>query len=215
MLFDQNPISTEKIPATTRDPALHDKLPFVISIVEDHPSSIEEAENVDEDLVIYSDGSALEGKVGAAAVCYAHGNLINTIHYYLGLDTEHMVHEAELVGMLLGLHLATNASTMHKKIAIGADNQAALQMLQSDLRSPSQHLACEILRTANKTRKKKGKKNLSIIFRWTAGHEGITGNELADTEAKKAAKGLTSDKPSLPPYLQCQLLINPSSDRHR
>jgi len=44
-----------------------------------------------------------------------------------------------------------------------------------------------------------------------AGHEGIEGNEKADEEAKKAAKGLTADKPSLPPYLHHTLLTNPSA----
>jgi hypothetical protein len=34
---------------------------------------------------------------------------------------------------------------------------------------------------------------------------------MADEEAKKAAKGLTSDKPSIPPYLRRALLINPSA----
>ncbi|KAH9952309.1 hypothetical protein BC827DRAFT_1087768, partial [Russula dissimulans] len=70
MLFDRIPTSLEKIPSTTRNPALHGKHPFEISIAEDCPSSIEEAENANEDLVIYSDGSALKGKVGVAAICY-------------------------------------------------------------------------------------------------------------------------------------------------
>jgi hypothetical protein len=37
------------------------------------------------------------------------------------------------------------------------------------------------------------------------------GNEAADEEAKKAAKGLSSDKRTLPPYLRKELLINPSA----
>jgi hypothetical protein len=44
-----------------------------------------------------------------------------------------------------------------------------------------------------------------------AGHEGIQGNEAADKEAKKAAKGLTANKPSLLLYLCRALLINSSA----
>ena len=43
------------------------------------------------------------------------------------------------------------------------------------------------------------------------GHEGIDGNELVDQEAKRAAKGLHSDKIFLPLYLLKPLLINPSA----
>ena len=44
-----------------------------------------------------------------------------------------------------------------------------------------------------------------------ARHEGIIGNETIDREAKKAAEGLTSDKPLLPPFLKKPLLTNPSA----
>jgi len=36
---------------------------------------------------------------------------------------------------------------------------------------------------------------------------------VADDEAKKAGKGLVSDKFSLPPYLRRDLLINPSAEK--
>ncbi len=41
-----------------------------------------------------------------------------------------------------------------------------------------------------------------------AGHKGLEGNELADREAKEAAKGHTSDSKILPPYLRKPLLMN-------
>jgi len=120
-----------------------------------------------------------------------------------------------LGSLLLGLHIADKISAKYKQIAIGVDSQAALLTLQSDLRSPGQHLAREILLIANRLQKRKGKRKLKLTFRWTAGHEGIEGNEKADEEAKKAAKGLTADKPSLPPYLRCTLLTNPSAVRQQ
>jgi len=87
----------------------------------------------------------------------------------------------------------------------------AIQTLQSNLRNPGQHLAREILCTANRIQKRKGKKCCKLTIRWTAGHKGVKGNEKADEGAKKAAKGSSSDKPSLPHYLHCPLLINPSA----
>ena len=50
--------------------------------------------------------------------------------------------------------------------------------------------------------KNKNKKRYSLKLQWTAGHEGIPGNKLADKEAKHAAKGLSSDANLLPSYLK-------------
>jgi hypothetical protein len=88
-----------------------------------------------------------------------------------------------------------------------------LKIFNSDLRIPGQHIAREILRYAARSQKKKGKTKRKITLRWTAGHEGIEGNETADEEAKKAAKGLISDKHTLPSYLRKELLINPAALR--
>ena len=49
------------------------------------------------------------------------------------------------------------------------------------------------------------------MLRWMVGHIGISGNEKADREAKKAVDRHTSDKEHLPPYLRKPLLINPST----
>ena len=48
-------------------------------------------------------------------------------------------------------------------------------------------------------------------MRWTAGHKGIAGNELADREAKRAAEGRTSEKHLLPPLVRKSLPINPAA----
>jgi hypothetical protein len=47
-----------------------------------------------------------------------------------------------------------------------------------------------------------------LTLRWTAGHEGIDGNELVDEEAKKAAKGQSSPPPTLPRLLRQKLKIS-------
>jgi len=60
-------------------------------------------------------------------------------------------------------------------------------------------------------KKKSRKSGHKLTIRWTAGHEGLEGNELADREAKEAVKETTSDTKQLPPYLRKPLLINPAA----
>jgi hypothetical protein len=60
-------------------------------------------------------------------------------------------------------------------------------------------------------KKKSRNREYRLTVRWTAGHEGLEGNELADREAKEAAKGKTSNTKQLPPYLRRPLLINPAA----
>ena len=93
-------------------------------------------------------------------------------------------------------------------MAIRINNQAMLRAFYSDLRRPGHHLVREALRITNKAKKHKGAANYNLTLRWAAGHKGITGNELADTEAKKAANGLSSNKASLPPYLRKMFPLN-------
>ena len=76
---------------------------------------------------------------------------------------------------------------------------------------PAHNTAREVIRLGHMLKKRTGGKDYSLTLRWTAGHSGIPGNELADKKAKKAALGLSSDKKSLPPYLRRKLTINPSA----
>ena len=213
--YDFDPNAVEKIPAAPQDPNLTGKIPFTISIPDDRESSKWEAENASEEIQVYSDGSAIDGKVGAAAVLLRAGRTTRTLHFHLGAEDKHTVHVAEMVGILLGLQLISTERKGGTTFALGVDNQAAIKAFKSNLRSPGHHVAREALKLAhriqNKKTKKKKKSKYALTLRWTAGHEGIEGNEIVDREAKKAADGLTSDKSLLPPYLKKPLLINPSA----
>jgi len=160
---------------------------------------------------------AVTGKVGAAAILIHKGERKQTLHYHLGPQMEHTVHEAELVGILLAMHMLMSPKYRRKSAMIGVDNQAAIKAFDSDLRSPGHHLAREVERMAAKIEKERKKnkahtRSLTTI-RWTAGHEGLLGNELADREAKEAAKGQTSETKYLPRYLRKPLLTNPAAIR--
>ena len=54
---------------------------------------------------IYCDGSSLKGGVGAAAVLYKNNEVIQVSRYYLGTLEEHTVYEAELIGIILVIHV--------------------------------------------------------------------------------------------------------------
>jgi len=159
----------------------------------------------------FTDGSALNGKVGAAAILIRKNRPDRTLHFHLGPEAEHTVYEAELVGLLLALHLIGTEKRGATSCSVAVDNQAALKAFDSELRKPRHHLTREILQLANQIQKCRSKRKYLLKLRWTAGHIGIPGNEKADREAKKATDNLTSDKEHLPPYLRKPLLINPSA----
>ncbi|KAG1888284.1 hypothetical protein F4604DRAFT_1674658 [Suillus subluteus] len=79
----------------------------------------------DEDLQTYSDGSAVDGGVGGAAVLMRGGEVVKEKRFHLGSDREHTVYEGEIVGMILAVELLREergGGTM----ALGVDNQAAI-----------------------------------------------------------------------------------------
>ena len=163
-----------------------------------------------ETIQVFADGSAMEGKVGAAATLIRAGKAPRLLHYDLGPAEEHTVHEAELVGIVLVSHLISTDQKGCTSTAIDVDNQAVLKAFQSGLRHPGQHLIREALRIVNRAQKRRGKKKYTLALRWVAGVEGVDGNELADAEAKRAAQGEHSDTKILPVYLRKKLLINPT-----
>jgi ribonuclease HI len=201
----------EKIPTASRDPMLKGKLPFSISIAKDRDSSITESVNVTEDIQIYTDGSMLEGKISTTAVLLKAGHSPCMLHLHLSSKKEHTVHEAELLALLLGMHLLSTKEHGNKTAAIGCNNQAALKAFQSILQSPGHHIAREIILAANQELKKKGRCKLKLVLQWMAGHEGIAGNKLVDRKAKRAAEGYSSEKHLLPPLARKPLPINPAA----
>jgi hypothetical protein len=61
--FDIDPLRVEKIPSKPRNPAQRDNIPFRISILP--RASVEDARTANEETKVDSDGSSINGKVGA------------------------------------------------------------------------------------------------------------------------------------------------------
>ena len=192
--YAMKPQEMETISPALCNLALTHKRAFSISIARSKEDSIEEDTKVSEAVRIYTDGSAQEGKVDAAAIMIRQGEPNRVLHYHLGPSTNHMVHEAELVGMLLGLHLIKTDRKGRTSYTLGIDNQVVISALNLVKATTGQHIANEILETATCIKKQRNSSKYSLTVRWTAGHAGIEGNEEVDSKAKKAAEGHTSDK---------------------
>ena len=135
----------EKIPTLGWDPAKTGELPFRIRIPADKEASAREAEDATEEIQVFTDGSAQGGKVGAAAILIRKNRPNRSLHLHLGPEAEHTVHEAELVGLLLAMHLIGTERRSATSCCIAIDNQAALRAFDLELRKPGHHLAREIL----------------------------------------------------------------------
>jgi len=149
--------NVEKIPSFARNPSKTGILPFQIIIPPDKEASVHEAANAREEIQVYSDGSAQGGKVGAAAILIRKNRPDRMLHFHLGQEAEHTVHEAELVGLLLALHLLKTEKRSNTACMIAVDNQATLKAFDSELRKPGHHLAREAF--ASQTNCKNAKTN--------------------------------------------------------
>ena len=54
---------------------------------------------------VYSDGLGIDRQVGAAAVLFRQDREPRVLRFHLGMAADHTVYEAELIGLLLALHL--------------------------------------------------------------------------------------------------------------
>ena len=204
-IFGTEPEKMERIPPVRT----HPKKRGLQVVRLDIPSSKEESKRADanatEQIKVYSDGSAHDGKVGAAAVLQREGKQDRTLKLHLGTMEQHTVYEAELVGMIMGLHLIKTEAKNKTKCVLNVDNQAALVAINSEMKKSGQHLAANVLQIAKQLKESRGSRNFRLTFRWSAGHVGIPGNEEADIAAKAAADGDSSDRKDLPPCLRKEI----------
>jgi ribonuclease HI len=207
------PGNIECIRPAPHNPALTHKRSFTISIPTDKEASKTEDAQATEKIKVYSDGLSLDGSVGAAAILIRDRKPNRMLHYHLGPSSQHTVHEAELIGILLGLHLIKMDKKGRTSYSLGVDNQAVLSTLNTVKISPSQYITDKILDVVARIRKTRNSANYSLRFRWTAGHVGIEGNEEVDAEAKKVAEGTSSVKEDLPPLLCKKIKHNKSALR--
>jgi ribonuclease HI len=153
-----------------------------------------ETKKTSSNIHIYTDGSCINRKVGAAAVCLSTGHRKES---YMGPETTSTVYAAELQGISLALRIADEDTTIKEKkskIIIYADNQAAIRTTAKPVGKSGAYLLKEIVRQINKLHAQGN----TIELRWIPAHTGIHGNEQAD-EAAKEATGWRKYGPAYPP----------------
>lgn len=91
---------------------------------------------------VYTDGSDIDGGVGATAVLFKNGQRRGTLRSYLGESARHMVYEAELVGISLAAQLLLREHC-GQEVKLGTDSQAAIKALNLNHPTPSHYLVDE------------------------------------------------------------------------
>ena len=149
---------------------------------------------------LYSDGSGLDGQVGAAAVLLMQGEEPKVTRFHLGAIADHTVYKAELMGLLLALHLLRSEQGVTRTI-IHLDNLAVLHVLTTRESRPAQSIIDEIILQIELIANLARMETFQLDIAWIKGHAGNVGNKRANKEAKEATAGHTSRWPTLPAFL--------------
>ena len=135
-----------------------------------------------------------------------------TLHYHLGAATEHSIYEAEIVGSILGTELLHTEHTLMAKPSVVLDNKSSIEATQQLRPHPSYYLTDYLLNRAcmvhdqvpgSATCYASVVAAATLTLHWVSRHTGIQSNEIADWEAKCAAKDAAKSSSSrhLPPLL--------------
>ena len=134
---------------------------------------------------IYTDGSGIDKKIGAAAYAQTSGEV--SLHH-LGRESQFNVYTAEITGMQLALERLWDHQ-VHPTCRIYTDSQTAIKTIERPQRQSGQSIIKDLLDCIDEITSNPTHPQIEIM--WIPGHFDIQGNERADEEAKKAAADST------------------------
>lgn len=118
----------------------------------------------------------------------------------MGSENDHKVFEAEIVGLIISVHLAKRQRAVNmNKLSIWIDNTSAITAADTATSGPA-HYLFDFFHTLI-IELHRSHPTSQITISWIPGHTGVEGNERADEEAKKAATGRLSFCRNLPTQL--------------
>lgn len=131
-------------------------------------------------LFVYTDGSGINGKIGASAVAPSLGVTLKT---FLGSTSCYTVYSGELQGIALALSIAENRPISDiENVTVFTDNQGAIRSSCNPSGQSGQQILRYIVKSINTLRER----GIEVVLQWIPAHVGIVGNELADVAAKQA-----------------------------
>ena len=137
----------------------------------------------------YTDGSKMEGDVGAAVYITKDGETVQEASYYLGSNST--VFQAETYAINQAATLLLQDGTHNQNIVIHCDSQAAIMAIDnSKIKSKTTLNAANSLSALGSSNR--------VLLRWVPAHSGYSGNEKVDSLAKRGAKNLHSTTVALP-----------------
>jgi ribonuclease HI len=162
----------------------------------EHEISLREHTKSSRTTCIYTDGSGIEGNIAAATYSTTTND---KTHQYLGEEQTTNVYAAELTGIQLAMiSTLEHSSPTYQKCVIFVDNQAAITTVLKPERQSGQYIICDIHELLDKMQDLDP--NLLYHIEWVPGHMDIHGNDIADEEAKRAAKEKIQGDPPIRVY---------------
>ncbi|GBM62344.1 Putative protein in type-1 retrotransposable element R1DM [Araneus ventricosus] len=138
---------------------------------------------VGDEIEIFTDGSGIDGKVGAAMVVYYHGTEIHS--EICRLQDTATVFQAETKGIHTALEFIKVSKNWHK-FHIFSDSKSVLQSLSCAKNTRQSILELKDLFVL-------AARGKWIRLHWVKAHVGVTGNERADSLSKSATERVVVD----------------------
>ena len=142
-----------------------------------HRRLLNETSRKEDQFLIYTDGSGINGKIGAAAV----GPNI-TWNAFLGPTHSLTVYSGELYGISLATKMSLETLIEPKVVIICVDSQAAIRAVGSPKNKSGQHIVQRIVSAIDCIRQR----GSTVEIHWVPAHISLRGNEAADKSAKEA-----------------------------